>query len=113
MDNYQLQPIQLLPPKNDLSQADMDFIEEAFSSPTVVRYLSLLLWNQLADEANIPIQTYIDSPEKHVLKTAFIKGGTSMLQTLLAISTNRARKLQEEAEEARRQERMGNGSGIS
>lgn len=108
MDNNQLPQLQLLPPKNDLSDAEAAVIEEIFSNPLIVRYLNILLWNNIVDEANIPLDTFLKETQEHIVKVAFIKGGTSMLQTLLSMSINRARRLEEEAQ-ARANERNGNG----
>jgi hypothetical protein len=60
-------------------------LAEIMTMPLVQRYLRILLWNTVLEQANIPLSTLVEEQHAHILKVAYIKGEVAILQTLLSI----------------------------
>lgn len=81
--------LQLEAPPNAITPGDEAQLQRIFSMPIVKQYLQHLLWNQIVDQANIPITALMEEQQAHILRVAYIKGGIGMLQTLLSIAESR------------------------
>ena len=78
--------VHLNAPPATLTDAEQTVLAEIFGNPTVKKYLHTLIWNQIADHANIPLTTMAeDGLVMTAIKQGYIKGGLSMLYTLLSI----------------------------
>ena len=78
MDTLQLQY-----PTHEFSVEERIQLAQILSSPLMRRYLQALLWNQIIDEANIPVPLTAEDERKTLNLSLAVKGGVSMLNTLL------------------------------
>lgn len=63
-------------------------LAEIITMPLMQRYLRVLLWNTVLEQANIPLSTLVEEHLNHVIKVAYVKGEIAILQTLLSIRRN-------------------------
>lgn len=78
--------LRLLPPlAPELSKTEEDFIQAKLSDPAIKKYLNFLVYNQVVEAANIPLPILVQQGSEYAIKQAFVKGGLSMLYTLLSI----------------------------
>lgn len=67
----------------EFSEAEAILLSRLLSDPIMKKYLQILMYNQIADHANISLATIAgDGAFITAIKQAFVKGGLSILQTL-------------------------------
>lgn len=87
-----------------LTDAEQIMLAKAFSDPLIKKYLNILMFNQLQDHANIPLNTLAQDGEYiTALKQAFVKGGLSILQTLNSIEAPQPTSVQANQQGQRQQ----------
>jgi hypothetical protein len=77
--------LQIQPHTQDLTRTELDIIAKAFTDNTVRKYLQIVLMNQITDHANIPLPVLAENLTTAAIKQAFVKGGISVIHTLLSI----------------------------
>lgn len=80
--------------RDKFSSTEEDIVITALSTPAVRKYLNMLATTQMQDAANIGLPELATDTITYAAKQAFVKGGLSMLMTLLSIKKEEPKKEQ-------------------
>lgn len=78
--------LQLLPPPTQFTPTEETILRQLLAEPVMIKYLNIVLWGLITDNANIPLPVISADLQEHALKQSYVKGGISVVHMLQSVN---------------------------